>query len=424
MTDNNDDLFGGNNDLFEKDIVPENINHSIFEKRTTFLPWHKPRKQYLRKQQWAESVSNLVDSLGIKEKNRALHYLSLPGPDLLDIRSLEPVCQHKEVKLSFLGLNNGDDDGKQDAHFNAALLNQVLSMPAIDAMSAVVPDKFEHLSKKKSIAYDRVIASRRTFDVINVDLCGTVAEAPPAQPGLSLTNAIFHLIKHQAETRTEDWILFLTTRSNKDLVHPDTMRMLVEWLNKVITEDQSILVQYLDHGFVTEAELTDGKLDQAKFSAKSHSTLFAVGIGHWIFHSLFDNQPTWRVDMLPQYGYHVLLNDPTCDMISMGFYCKRLPTPLRADPFGIAHVAPLQNAPDPAETKKNCQAKIHRRVRDSSDVDVALYNNAALYNECVDQSASLLASARYDEEKYCEFAEQDRQKISSFLEENNLVTSG
>lgn len=420
MADNNENLFGGEAGYFEQDAAPKDVNHVPFETRTKFFPWHKPRKHFLRVNQWSNSIAELVDNLKLKQKNRSLQYLSLPGPDLLDVRTLEPMCQHKEIKLSFLGLNDGGSDGDQK-HLNGALLNQVLALPSIDALSSVVPDKFEHLSKKETIAYERVIASHRSFDVINVDLCGTLAEAAPGQPGSTLINAIFNLIHHQAKSRTEDWLLFLTTRSNKDMVDQETMRKLIDWLNKIIDTDAELTQHYIDSGFVSEKELTEGKIDLEKLSDSAHSMLFNVGLGHWIFESLFNNLPAWRVDMLPQYGYHVLLEDPKCDMISMGFYCKRLTAEAPQDPIGLAHIPVQQNVPNVDQIKRNAYDKIHRRVRDFCDVDVKLHNEPELYKTSLTESAKLLKSALYDESKYLEFAEAQRKSLEIFLKNRNLV---
>ena len=420
MANSNANLFGDDSTHFEQGAAPEDVSHVQFERRTKFFPWHKPRKHFLRVNQWAQSIGNLIDNLKIKQKNRSLQYLSLPGPDLLDVRALEPMCQSKDVKLSFLGLNDGGSDSDQK-HLSSALLNQVLALPSIDALSSVVPDKFEHLSKKDTIAYERVIASHRSFDVINVDLCGTLAESPPGQPGPTLTNAIFNLINHQAKSRSEDWLLFITTRSNKDMVDQETMKRITAWLNCLIDADKDLAQIYIDSGFVAADELTDGKIDVLKISPNTHSVIFTIGMGHWIFESLFSNNPSWRVDMLPQYGYHVQLKDQKCDMISMGFYCKRIVTAAPQDLMGIAHVPAPQNLPDSSETKRNAHVKIHRRVKELIDVDVKLHNDPALYDMSLAESAKLLKDALYDEALYFDFAEKERKLIEDFLKEQKLV---
>jgi hypothetical protein len=256
-----------------------------------------------------------------------------------------------------------------------------------------------------------------------VDLCGTLAEAPAGQPGPTLINAVFNLVKHQAKTRTEDWLFFLTTRSNKDKVDPGTMQLMLDWLNKLIEQDPNLLNQYIEYGFISAAEITDGKIDIAKISESTHSILFTVGLGHWFFASLFNNEPAWRADLLPQYGYHVFLHDPACDMISMGFYCKPLVTQPAKDVMGIAHVPALQNVPDKEQTKKNGYDKIHRRIKNLTDVDVKLHNEPELYKVALEESAELLKNAMYDEAKYREFAEAERKLIEAFLKERNLVAA-
>lgn len=420
MADNNENLFDNDSSFFEQGAGPTEANHLHFESRTNFFPWHKPRKHFLRINQWTNSVGKLVDSLNLKQKNRSLQYLSLPGPDLLDVRALEPMCQDKDIKLSFLGLNDGGSDTQK--HLSSALLNQVLALPSIDSLSSVVPDKFEHLSKKDTIAYDRVIASHRSFDVINVDLCGTLAETPPGQPGPTLVNAIFNLINHQAKSRSEDWLLFITTRSNRDMVDPETMKKIICWLNELIDSDKSLIDNYIDNGFITKEELTDGKIDFLKLSAGAHSAIFSVGMGHWIFESLFNNEPVWRADMLPQYGYHVQLKDEACDMISMGFYCKRITAAAPQDLMGIAHVPVNNNIADICQTKKNAHNKIHRRVQELCDVDVKLHNEPELYRTSLSGSAKILKDALYDEAKYLEFAEEQRKMIEIFLRKSNLIS--
>lgn len=422
MADNNENLFDDDSSHFEQGVAPKDTNHLQFERRTKFFPWHKPRKHFLRINQWATSVGNLVDNLQLKKKNRSLQYLSLPGPDLLDVRALEPVCQTKEIKLSFLGLNDGGSDDGQN-HLSSALLNQVLALPSIDALSSVVPDKFEHLSKKDTVAYERVIASHRSFDVINVDLCGTMAEAPPGQRGPNLINAIFNLINHQATSRADDWLLFITTRSNKDMVDQETMKRIIEWLNCLIAEDGALAQNYINNGFITAEEFTDGKIDLLKLSHSAHSMIFTIGMGHWIFESLFSNTPAWRVDMLPQYGYHVKLEDAKCDMISMGFYCKKMPTAAPQDLMGIAYIPDPQHIPDEKLTKKNAHNRINRRVQELCDVDIKLHNNPELYQSSLAESAKLLKDAHYDEETYFVFAEEQRKLIENFLKAQKLVPS-
>jgi hypothetical protein len=419
MANNPADLFGDSDPSFEKGAAPESVEHATVEIRTKFLPWHKPRKQFLRTNQWGKSIDSLMDNLALNE-NKPLYYLSLPGPDLLDVRSLQPIFQKKKVQLAFVGLNGGADDDAMSIHLNAALLSEVMSLPGIDPSSSVVPDLFEHLAKPKSIAYNRIIAERRSFDVINIDLCASVAEGPSGVRGANIINALFSLIQHQAGFRKHDWLLFLTTRSNKDAVDKGTMESLLDALNNLIQDDPAMLPDLLASGLVQPAEITAGKIDLLKLSPESYSNSFTLGIGHWILNAIFVNDPGWKIDMLPQFGYHVALQERACDMLSLGFYCKRLSVPMPPDPFGLA-VLDQGAGPDVAVTQDKCFKNVRRRVSASDDVDIKLYNDTALYLQSLEESALLLKNARYDETEYRKFAEVERVKLAKFLEAKNLV---
>lgn len=422
ITDEPTDLFGDSDAGFESGAAPVAVEHSLFEKRTKFFAWHKPRKQFLRDGQWGTSVGHLVDALILQRPAQPLYYLSLPGPDLLDVRSIQPVCAAKNIQLSFIGLNGGADDANDGGSLNAALLNEVRSMPFIDAASDVVQDHFEHLAKKKSIAYERIIASRRTFDVINIDLCSSIAKGEAGVKGPSIVNALYQLLHHQASSRKEDWLIFLTTRSDQDSVSPQIMAALVKWINQLIGGDATVLQSLISDNIISNNEISNGNIDTSKLGPAAHSKTFALGIGNWIIKTLLVGQPAWRVDMLPQFGYHVSLKDSSCDMLSMGFYCKRIPLPPQPDAFGIAAVQdsiPMPNLPD---IELRSRRLVQRRVVATEDVDISLHEDPALYQVSLDNMARLLVSARYDEEAYRQFAEVERIKLSQFLVNRKLVS--
>src|SRR5687767_14563357 len=68
-------------------------------------PWHKPRKQWIRRNQWLKEMSDLCELLKFRER-QTLRYLSLPGEDLLDVRVLRECCVARQLKLKYLGLND------------------------------------------------------------------------------------------------------------------------------------------------------------------------------------------------------------------------------------------------------------------------------------------------------------------------------
>ncbi|WP_176058268.1 hypothetical protein [Paraburkholderia sp. BCC1876] len=418
MNDFNAD-FGDPDDSFEQGIAPTSTDHVNFEVRTKFLPWHKPRKQWVRTKQWADSIGKLIDTLNLVESQRPVRYLSLPGPDLLDVRSIQPVCEAKNVPLQFLGLNSGDDDNAE-VGLEAALLNRVRSLPFIDPASEVVKDRLEQLAVKKSVAYARVISAQRSFDVVNIDLCGSFAEGPTGVKGGNLVNALFSLLHHQATHRQDDWLFFITTRSNKDMVDPQTMVRLVKAVNDILDEKPELKEDLLASGIVKESDLTEGRLDIEKLSTSAYSNSFALGMSNWVVHTLFNAERAWQANMLPHCEYHVLLNDPACDMLSLGFYCKRVKVP-HPDEFGLAHMD--DNIPEPQldTIKLRVRRLIQRRVAERQDLDRTLCQQPELYEECLETSAKLLGSSSYDEAKYREWASDEQNKLVTFMKAAGLV---
>ena len=68
-----------------------------------FKPWHKPRKQFVRRKQWSALLRRLYENRGPRDP---LRYLGLPGTDLIDLRYLhEQLCRDNDRQLCFLGFN-------------------------------------------------------------------------------------------------------------------------------------------------------------------------------------------------------------------------------------------------------------------------------------------------------------------------------
>jgi hypothetical protein len=130
--------------------------------------------------------------------------------------------------------------------------------------------------------------------------------------------------------------------------------------------------------------------------------------------------PAWRADMLDQIEYHVSLNDPSCDMLSLGFWCRQLSQPVQADIFGIAKLqtggeSPLQ------EVIKTCYGKIKEKVSNRLDLDKTLHVDAEKYGFALDESARLLAGAMYDKDAYLVWAKKERDSMEIFLRKSGLV---
>ena len=189
-----------------------------------FLPWHRPRKQYVRQHQWCHEIVRMIASM--PPADGVLKYLGLPGVDLLDLRHFHAaVCEPKKVALRFLGFNSSARPAsKAQTELNISL-DEVRRMPRVDLMSDVIGDSFARLANQESIAF-RKARELGPYDVINLDLCdGFGAQAPGTLDG-SYYEAVRCLLALQSRTMNP-WLLFLTTRADKPNINDQVLKALL-----------------------------------------------------------------------------------------------------------------------------------------------------------------------------------------------------
>lgn len=407
------DPWGDDEKLDVKGIAPFNIEHTEPAKKNNFAPWHKPRKQWIRDKQWGATVSALIDKLGLSESGRPLNYLSLPGADLLDIRALEEIFTEKKVKLKFLGLNYIDEsDAEQNAEQNLSL-NEVRSLDFVEQESVVIPEQFEKISEDDSIASDRVLREHQSFDVVNIDLCASFADKKPGGAQGTLYAAIYKLLKHQAFYRTEDWVFFITSRTDKKKVEFAALRKLLDRVLNTVNEE--VARSYIEN----ESKISLDALRSDDFSVDSLSTLqhrfcFLSSFGIWKSDALLNGEGKSKSIMKEVFGYHVESTDSVADMVSMAFWCSRLPL-VAADDSGLSTAKINPNAPTPAVIHQQQARRAFERSLNCRDLDDYLSSNPADYQLALERSRSLLKKARYAIDEYEPWLEKQNQRIQTLL---------
>ena len=150
-----------------------------------FKPWHKPRKQFVRRE-WSALLRRLYEKRGSRDP---LCYLGLPGTDLIDLRHLhEELCRANDRPMRFLGFNTEAQRGNS-AHVQLSVsLDEVRRLPNVDTQSDVIPDDFRRISNEHSIAWGRT-RQLGPFDVVNIDLCDGLASDPPPERRIGLQGA-------------------------------------------------------------------------------------------------------------------------------------------------------------------------------------------------------------------------------------------
>jgi hypothetical protein len=369
-----DDLFGA--EFYEAQLPT----------RKEFLPWHRPRKHFVRQHQWCEQIGRLLESL--EGGDETIRYLGLPGDDLLDLRHFHAaICEPNQRRLRFLGFNSGARPSNSlQTEINISL-DEVRKLPSVDPRSDVVWDDIAGVANENSIAW-RMTREFGPYDVINLDLCDGFGASPPS--GLTNTHydAMARLMSLQSR-RTKPWLLFLTTRVGAEHVNEQVMQKLVDKYSRNLD---------LCPEFRAASEERFAIGDRAALSAKlpedlSSRLIFLIGLTKWLIGLAEGQQPRSKVELRSVIGYRVVSTDDHEDLISLA---------LRIDPQDVpaADAMGLAQRPLPASTECQQAARAVARVASRVDADAVLLGNPELRQEMIDGTAQLLELARYDVNDY------------------------
>lgn len=347
-----------------------------------FLPWHRPRKHFVRHEQWQQQIEFLVNAGQLE--HQTIRYLGLPGTDLLDIRHFHrTLCEPQELMLRFLGFNTAahpQDAGQTELNIS---LDEVRKLPRIDPRSDVIADDFCFLADESSLAWNRA-KDLGPFDVINIDLCDGFANHQPGTLDNNHYNAVNKLMTLQAGKK-QPWLLFLTTRTGQQDINAEVLNAFIEKYRRNLADCVSFQEKSL-----TDFEIGNaGDLDKAVQTPDGHLSVFLVGLCKWMIGIGVGQQPPFNVTVTSVLGYRVLPEATHNDLVSIAFRFD--PTFAAApDSMGIAGVKDAR--PD------ECQLATAtvRRVKNRKCVDTILRDDPAVMKNMVEATEELLALARYD----------------------------
>lgn len=351
-----------------------------------FLPWHRPRKQYVRHHQWCHEVAKLLKDKPPSEGT--LKYLGLPGVDLLDLRHFHSaVCVEHGVKLRFLGFNTSARP-RSDAQTELNVsLDEVKRLDNVDPLSDMIGDNFALVANQASIAFRRT-RELGPYDVINLDLCDGFGAQEPGALANSYYDAVSSLLALQARGANPR-LLFLTTRADKANVNEKVLQALINKYCANLEECASFKDASREH-FAIE---TRDAVAQAVGEPGGLLHVFLTGLCKWFVAMALEHQPPTSVEVRSVFGYRVDKGSEHEDLVSLAL--RFTPTFAPAgDPVGLA----TQPAAKPDEGA--LATKALRRVAKRIDADRKLLEDAALMQSMTEATAYLLGLARYDVEKY------------------------
>lgn len=376
------------------DVYQEAPTHAPTRARrkTDFQPWHHPRKQVVRLEQWCAEVRKLLPELGLGQGD-PLKYLTLPGNELLDVRALHGVCEKAGVKLRYIGFNSVGPRTPEAAEL-ALSQSEVRSLSSIDEFSTVLEYRLEAVSNERSPAY-RATMNAGPFHAINLDLCESITFREIGHRKGSPLEAAGKLLELQLQS-AKPWLLFITTKAEPDLVAPFARDGFSRALDANSAASDAFKAK-----LVALLETTVDQLDADLASAwLTHDVRFlkllSAGLGKWLLGILANAAPPRGLTLLSACYYQSGPNGP--DMLSLAFRCDGAMQGLR-DPNSILP----PNAPSEALTEVESALALAATADGMTDLDARMAD-AAFRGKMIDKAARLMASARFAEEDYRRWA--------------------
>jgi hypothetical protein len=323
---------------------------------------------------------------------RSLRYLTLPGRYLLDVRHLHGTCEQRGVRLKFLGF----DTSRRDDPEITVSMDEVWRLPFIDKESDIKPDRFEELCGKTMAAQS--LHHFGHFDIINLDLCDSVASRDAGASGSSL-DAIRSLVEWQSNHRKEPWYLFLTTRADREAVKPSVMGKLLGILHDNLQRNSAFQQAAAEAQLFDEASVA-AEIQSIAADMEQTATLldnqfmraFGIGFSKWLLGLAIH---AWKVKLEINACYRVGEETQTPNMISLAFRFDSIPGPIH-DATGIAPSTPVTGQSKRTPNEGQLAVLFLNRITKMIDVDELIHADEALRERMVVANADLMAQARFD----------------------------
>lgn len=349
-----------------------------------FQPWHRPRKQYVRSEQWCSEYQWLGEQ---RPEGATLRYLGLPGADLLDLRYLtaHPGARRRNQFLRFLGFDRSAKPGMPGNERLNISERELRDLPMVDDRSKVFSDEFKLLADRDSVAW-QAADEFECFDIINLDLCGSLMID---EPELSLSNydAILALMRFQRYQR-RPWSLLLTSRIGHDKVHPDVRSKL--W--KLFDQNMDQCAPFAE---AVRARFDFQPQDESALDSCTQREFFHVvvaALGKWMLRYAIDMNA--RLELASATAYQVWGGSEDIDMASLVFRFTPDPGASVGDPAALASQIP--------SVLNECElaAPLPGLVADVIDIDALLRGDEDALDAYISSSADLLELAHYDRARY------------------------
>lgn len=378
-------------DFIESSVTPI-VKYKGLETKS-FKPWHKPRKQWCRFNQWMSGMNWVIDSIGPVGID-SFKYLGLPGDDLLDLRLFAAGCIKKGVKLKYLGFNSIDEKS-ESSHELRLSESELHKTGAVAPGSKVITEPLESLSRIESSAFVEA-KQYNGFHMINFDLCKSIAKKGKAYEGDTYFKALKNLLEEQMNYMSTPWVLFITTNVCKESVIEDAMVSLLTAVKDNNDNNPEFSAFLEDHLFIKASQVEEAIENLTHLSDQEFFDIFALGFSKWLLKICLSLPSTWSIKMTTSCKYRTGNVDGEPDMLSLAFRFEYVHQKA-VDIYELAGSACIKAAVDP---ELGFALEMVQEVGEIFNLDAKLDKDARLLEKLTENSANLLAQARYEKDDY------------------------
>ncbi|GAB3244615.1 PP_RS20740 family protein [Chitinimonas naiadis] len=355
------------------------------KKEKTFLPWHKPRKQWVReKQWWAQIREHIIEPAQEAADTGAIKYLGLPGEDLLDVRFFQKQLNPISKELHFLGfLNSQEAWGRAQDQ-----LSQLLDSQGISKKSKIEMHDFDQMEHDNPLILSKV-RKDGPFDIINLDFCDNLIS--PALQKRRLT-ALRNMLSYQLQLKPK-WLLFVTTRSSKATSCELAFEELLNCVKSNLGNHEFFEKFKAEFSGITLNQGNDSSENPPTLKNEEHILIYVIGLLKWIFSFAVNEKSTAKLTSVVRYSIDGEESDN--DMISMCIYFKRELTPPR-DKFNLTRPSNGTALP----TEPTLAARALEKIAHMKSVDSILEEDQSTYTAMTRSKIGLLKDAGRDVTTY------------------------
>lgn len=361
-----------------------------------FLPWHRPRKQFVRDKQWREQIHQIIPELF--DDKRVIKYLGLPGTDLLDLRYFhDTICEPNNAQLFYLGFNSIATPTSPDSIELNISLDEVNKLPFVMPGSEVIADDFRNVACKNSRAYQQTLR-HGAYDVINLDLCDGFACQAPDDIESTHYDAMTHLLGIQARRKTP-WLLLLTTRVGQQHINQELLNKLIIKFDQNLADCEAFKEVSSEHFQISNK----AELDEAIKYGKGLGDVFLSGLCKWLLGIAIAQNPPTKIELKSALGYRVLHTADHLDLVSLAIKFTPISQPAH-DPLGLA------KKDNSAFTECDIAPSFVKRLANRGDIDSILSSDLQMMQSMTAAMSDLLKLARYDATEYQSWLENGCQQ--------------